>query len=305
MNRRTFISGSSYLLICAGLPSLSFGNTSECWKGRAVNNSTLSLLENPDDLLVKVKAGQFSMGNDQGDTDAKPLHQVELTRNFEIGVREVTYGEYRQFRLPTRSQRDQKAFNRCPDNPVVNISWYDAVEFCNWLSERHGLNPCYSSGGVATQCNFSRNGYRLPTEAEWEYAAKGGHLSRGFRFAGSDDPLEVAWFKANGKGSIYPAGLKKPNELGLFNMSGNVWNWCWDWYDEDNYRQRAENKSLVIDPVGPEQPASKHRWMWNRCRRGGDFQSAENVVTNTFRSADETGYHSFANGFRVVRTVID
>ncbi|HEY84898.1 MAG TPA: formylglycine-generating enzyme family protein [Chloroflexi bacterium] len=129
--------------------------------------------------------------------------------------------------------------------PVFGISSYEAIAFCNWLSEKEGLIPCYTGRKKATRCDFSANGYRLPTEAEWEYAARGGPLSRGCQYAGSDDPDEVAWYDENSGGELHPVGQKKPNELGLYDMSGNMWDWCWDWYDSDYY-----NSSPEADPGG-------------------------------------------------------
>jgi formylglycine-generating enzyme required for sulfatase activity len=128
--------------------------------------------------------------------------------------------------------------------PVENVSWEDAVDYCNKKSAKEKLTPCYSGSGDAIKCNFAANGYRLPTEAEWEYAAKGGAASRGYKYIGGDDPDLLAWYKDNSDTMTHPVGTKKPNELGFYDMGGNVIEWCWDWYAD--YPAAPQ-----VDPHGP------------------------------------------------------
>ena len=172
--------------------------------------------------------------------------------------------------------------------PVERVSWYDAVEFCNRLSRKEGLTPEYTISGKDVTWNRSADGYRLPTEVEWEYAARGGNKSRGYRFSGSDDPKEVAWYSANSGEKTHPVGQKKPNELGIYDMSGNVWEWVWDWYG-------SYSSTSQTDPRGPYSGSY-------RVLRGGSW----NLYAGSFRSADRfSGGPSvsfYVLGFRLVRT---
>ena len=120
-------------------------------------------------------------------------------------------------------------------NPVESIGWFDAINFCNKLSDIHGLKKCYSGNDSNIQCDFTKNGYRLPTEIEWEYAARGGKSNSKFLYSGSDSKEEIGWFKENSNEMTHPVKEKKPNILGIYDMSGNVWEFCWDKYGETKY----------------------------------------------------------------------
>lgn len=188
--------------------------------------------------MILVEGGTFLMGDTFGDgePEEQPVHQVTL-RSFYIGKYEVTNQEYAVFCLETARNGGWATWN-CP---AIYASWYDAVSYCNWRSEREGLQPAYSGTGKDIVCNFTANGYRLPTEAEWEYAARGGKESRGYMYSGSNLANEVGWYDFT---YGHPIGQKRGNELGIYDMSGNVWEWCWDWYgeyDEDD----------VENPQGP------------------------------------------------------
>lgn len=235
--------------------------------------------------MALAEAGSFKMGSTRGLEDERPVHTVKMTRPFYVAKYAVTFEEYDRFR-PNKAQDGGWGRGK---RPVMGVDWNDAVAYCNWLSKQQGLTPCYSGGGKTIKCDFSANGYRLPTEAEWEYAARGGQKSKGYLYAGSDNPDDVAWHAGNSSDQTHPVGLKLPNELGLYDMSGNLWEWCWDWYGEDYYAS-----SPINDPTGPVSGSEK-------VRRSGSWREAADYVRTTFRSAGSPSYPG-ANGFRLVRT---
>ncbi len=243
-----------------------------------------------DENMVLVEGGNFRMGSEQGQDDARPVHTVTLS-SFYICRYQVTQAEW--LRLMVKNPSDTKG----DDLPVNSVSWFDAVEFCNRLSVQAGLRPCYpilsKSGAYQPPTDFevdwSANGYRLPTEAEWEYAARGGRFGRGFQFSGSDDLDSVAWHRGNSGAETHPVGSKQANELGLFDMSGNVSEWCWDWNEDDYYAQ-----SPVCDPLGPDKG-------FFRVLRGGSCLDNADDCRVADRDSDDPFDRTFWNGFRLCR----
>ena len=229
--------------------------------------------------FVLVEAGIFQMGSTDGDKDEKPVHRVTIRRSFYMSLYEVTQKQWREVMGGNPSHF--KGF----DLPVEKVSWYDVVEYCNRLSRKEGLTPCYSGSGNSIRCNFSANGYRLPTEAEGEYAARGGNKSRGYKYAGSNSAGDVGWYSGV---KTHPVGRKRPNELGLHDLSGNVWEWCWDWYGQ-------YSSSAQTDPRGPAGGS-------NRLNRGGSWDRGARLlrVANRFSSTPSSGYRAL--GFRPMRT---
>ena len=237
--------------------------------------------------FVFVKGGTFSMGSNDGDDDEEPVHSVTVG-SFNMNKYEVTFEQYDKFCEATgREKPDDEGWGR-GTRPVINVSWHDAVEYCNWLSEIEELTPVYRGSGDNISCNFDANGYRLPTEAEWEYAARGGVNHDSYTYSGSNTAGDIGWYRDNSGEETHPVGGKSPNSLGLYDMSGNVWEWCYDWYGNDYY-----SSTSLVDPEGPDSGGL-------RVLRGGSWC----VITFYLRCADRHGYipdlTGNGNGFRVV-----
>ncbi len=203
-------------------------------KKEVVNGQTITTTAGIEMVFVQVCTSEQS---DCGG-DKKPVHR-EITGDFYMSKYEVTQKQWKAVMGKNPSKWKGGKL------PVERISWYDAVRFCNKLSEREGLDPCYAINGKNVICDFSKNGYRLPTEAEWEYAARGGlaGLGSAYKYAGSNDVNAVAWYKGNSGDRTHKVGTKTPNELGLYDMSGNVWEWCHEYY----YSHSSQNNSQGPD----------------------------------------------------------
>ncbi|MDR2193693.1 MAG: SUMF1/EgtB/PvdO family nonheme iron enzyme [Treponema sp.] len=247
--------------------------------------------------MALVPAGTFMMGSNDGYDDEKPVHRVTISKPFYMSVYEVTQKEWRDVMGTTIAQQWAAAWNSGSPTrgtgdsyPMYCVSWQEAIEYCNWRSVKEGLTPAYSGSGNAIQCNFNASGYRLPTEAEWEWAARGGGKDpREYTYSGSNSADTVAWYFDNSEYSTHSVGTKRANSLGIYDMSGNVWEWCWDWYNSLYYGIAA-----VTDPLGAELGI-------NRVLRGGSWSNDAQVVRSALRYGS-TPKDRYSNlGFRVVR----
>ncbi len=245
--------------------------------------------------MVVVDAGSFIMGNNNGEEIEKPEHLVILTRSFYMGKYEVTYDLYDKF-------CSDVGLLKLPDNgwgrglrPVILGNFYHILKFCNWLSIRQNLTPAYIFfSKYSIKWDQRANGYRLPTEAEWEFASRGGNFNKKYKFSGSDDYLKVAWCSENSGNQTHPVGGKKPNELGIYDMSGNLWEWCWDHIDYEYYKH-----SPIKDPIFKN---SKKLGRF-RAKRGGSYNSSSVGLVSSHRNFVEAHPSNNAVGLRLVRNV--
>ncbi len=217
------------LLLCVALPSCI---SSSC----SVRDKSIK--------MIKVESGTFVMGSSDQTGSAYPPHDVTLD-TFYIAATTVTEKFYDYVLGKIETDPQNSVSTKKAVFPAVGISWDDAIEFCNILSERDGYTPCYSLNGNEVICDFSANGYRLPTEAEWEYAANGGNNAIYYTYSGSDTLDEVGWYAGNSNSQVQAVAQKEPNSLGIYDMTGNIWEWCWDSYA--SYSQEEQ-----INPTGPK-----------------------------------------------------
>ncbi|MFV1964665.1 MAG: SUMF1/EgtB/PvdO family nonheme iron enzyme, partial [Pirellulaceae bacterium] len=208
-----------------------------------------------------------------------PQHRVRLTKPFYLAMHEVTQEQYQRVMGANPSHfsssgdgKDQVAGQFTHRHPVETVSWFDGVSFCNKLSALQKRRPCYVTSGSSV-IRVPGNGYRLPSEAEWEYACRAGTTGA---FYDESELGNYAWYNSNSGSRTHPVGEKLPNGFGVYDMYGNVWESCWDWYDAKYYEQLRGGRD-VVDPLGPAAGAGRvfrgGNWLFHagRCRSANRF----------------------------------
>ena len=273
---------------------------------------TLPVLCGEDGLqhqLRYIPAGLFKMGAAADDQEAfdveKPRHSVAISAPFWMGAAPVTQRLYAEV---MKTNPSRYTILSCP---VDNVRWIDALIFCNRLSRREGLSPCYPIDEklekkllllqsaedpllrslLEQHPHDHADGYRLPTEAEWEYAARSNQDSL---YSGGDELSDVGWYYDNSAEQSHPVCQKAPNAFGLYDMSGNVWEWCWDSWDEQPY---SNDSAALIHNSLCQNVGVK------RITRGGSWYDSPQSSRITHRLAGDVLYRDPGQGFRVVRTV--
>ncbi len=244
--------------------------------------------------MVLVKPGSFSLG---GDAPAEPDeigNKVEITRSLYVGSAEVTRGFWKDLtgedptdRSGSDCFRSENPVNISDDFPVFCVDWFEVIQFANDLSRWEGFDECYSNGGETVKWvkGVDCNGYRLPTETEWEYIARGGKSAV---YAGSKKVGLVGWHEGNSGKHPNPVAQKDPNPFEIYDMSGNVWEWTWDWYGD--YSDQSQK-----DPTGPE-------YGTERVLRGGSWGNSIHHLRVGNRFHRSPNHKNSQLGFRLVRT---
>jgi formylglycine-generating enzyme required for sulfatase activity len=240
--------------------------------------------------MVALPAGEFTMGNEKGNEDETPAHKVKVSA-FLIDQFEVTHELFAKAQMPNPSHWQDN-----PKKPVERVRWRDAKQYCNERSLLEGLKPCYNEKTADLDCDFTANGYRLPTEAEWEYACRTGRPVD-YDFGTPDKLRQFAWFADNADSKTHVVGERKPNRWGIHDLYGNVAEWCEDVYAPTYYKE-----SPAIDPLGPPSPGKDVK----RVMRGGSWKASAEMCRASFRQGQKTGdtdacFFTDYCGFRCVR----
>ncbi len=241
--------------------------------------------------MVRIPAGSFQMGSRNGRDDERPIHTVWVD-SFLMDRHEVTQAEFEKLGKLASEPFANPSHFKGPDLPVEQVNWPLAARFCNVRSRVEGLKPCYNEDNG--ECDFTADGYRLPTEAEWEYACRAG-TDGDYSYGGDPRKLgDVAWFADNAGKKTHPVGQKKPNPWGLYDMHGNVAEWCQDVYDKSYYQASPERN--------PHGPADGELYVL----RGGSWKSNADALRSAYRLGQTSGFSDAclardAIGFRCVR----
>ena len=233
------------------------------------------------------------------------LHRERINRRFAIATKEVTVEQFQRFRRanPKIQHWYTEKYSPDPHGPQISVIWYEAAAYCNWLSQREGLAACYEPNpegvyaeGMKVVPNFlGCSGYRLPTEAEWEYACRAGADTS--RYYGGSVALlkQYAWGAWNSNDRVWPCGRLKPNDFGLFDLLGNVFEWC---HDPDQGHQPGEGRKAT-DILNKSEYIKDSIW---RFLRGGSFNVQPSLVRSAYRGRYQPTNRNFWIGFRPSRT---
>ena len=287
----------------------------------------VEIQKNPKDFVF-IPSGSFKMGSSAGRENEVPVLDVTITKPFYMGKYEVTQAEWQSIMgsNPSLYQGD----NNLPAGgevqerrPVEQVSWYEIIVYCNMRSFSEGLVPCYSIDGnfnpnawgeIPTEqnnekwdaviCDWNANGYRLPTEAEWEYAARAGDKTVDtLIFSGTSDIERLGdyvWYSDNSEGKTHEVGKKLPNAFGLYDMSGNVWEWCWNC---SSWNENSNNP--YEESEGGDDPRGLDDIYMRRIVRGGSFDCVYGEYYVSYRGSSSTDYFFKNLGFRLVRTITE
>lgn len=263
----------------------------------AIASATYAVVLAPVEMIY-VNSGNFTMGDTRGDGEEieLPTHSVTVS-SFHLGKYEVTQAQY----AAVMAINPASDYGVDDNYPVYQVNFHDAIMYCNLRSLNEGLTPVFTINGStdpanwgawdsviwnSVLCDWAANGYRLPTEAEWEYAARGASSSPDYKYSGSDNIDAVAWYSSDDR--VFTVGTKSPNGLGLYDMSGNVMESCWDWYS-------AYTGSSANNPTGPETGMF-------RTLRGGHWMAPAKDCTVSYRSFQWSIFASHYSGFRLCRS---
>jgi sulfatase modifying factor 1 len=234
--------------------------------------------------MIYVESGSFIMGSNSTEQNESPQHIVNLS-SFYLGKYPITQDEW------STVIGKMNPYNKGKCLPIEQITWMEAIAFCNKLSLIENLQPCYHSDNIYVVLDPNKNGYRLPSEAEWEFAAKGGIHSQGFTYSGSNKADDVAWYINNSEKHTHEVGKLSPNEIGIYDMSGNIYEICWDVFSD-------YTKLEQTNPFGKLESTDSERHVL----RGGNCHGfANRCRINSRRPGLYKGFRQDFVGFRIAK----